>query len=205
MTNSSNSFDARAKEWDSPSKIARAKALAEAIRQRLPAKQRMKAMEFGCGTGLLSFELQGVFEKITLVDTSAGMLEVLKDKISKTKNNHFHPLLKDIFTEPIEEKFDVIFTAMTLHHIGDTRTALRILKSSLLTGGVLFVADLDQEDGSFHLGAEQVHHGFVRNELRQMAQDEGFLKIEFSTAYEMVKQKNLFFKKKYPIFLMRAE
>lgn len=204
MANDINNFDARAKAWDTPEKIARSKALSDAIAALLPVRGPLKAMEFGCGTGLLSFGLSDHFERITLVDTSAGMLEVLREKIEQSGAVHFKPVLRDIFTDPFEQEFDVIYTAMTLHHIPDARSALNVFARSLAPGGILFIADLDKEDGSFHRGDETVHHGFERDELFRMANEVGFSNILFSTAYEMVKIKDPFFKQKYTIFLMRA-
>ena len=55
MTN----FDERAKDWDSdPKKVERARVVAEAIRAAIPLSKEITALEYGCGTGLLSFALQ---------------------------------------------------------------------------------------------------------------------------------------------------
>ena len=71
------SFDERAKDWDSdPKKVERARVVAEAIRKAIPLEHSMKALEYGCGTGLLSFALQPDLGQITLADTSQGMLDV---------------------------------------------------------------------------------------------------------------------------------
>ena len=79
MTN----FDERAKDWDSdPKKVERARVVAEAIRAALPLSTDMTALEYGCGTGLLSFALQSELGQITLADTSQGMLDVLGEKIA---------------------------------------------------------------------------------------------------------------------------
>ncbi len=51
--------------------------VADAIRKAVPLSKEMKAFEYGCGTGLLSFALQPDLGEITLADTSQGMLEVL--------------------------------------------------------------------------------------------------------------------------------
>ena len=42
-----------------------------------PSK-KMNALEFGCGTGLLSFALKNYFNEITLIDYSEVMIIVLK-------------------------------------------------------------------------------------------------------------------------------
>lgn len=75
-------FDDRAKEWDNDSqKIERARVVADAIRASIHLRPSMTALEYGCGTGLLSFALLADLGAITLADTSEGMLAVLSDKI----------------------------------------------------------------------------------------------------------------------------
>ena len=74
-------FDERAREWDSdPEKVERARVTADAIRHTIPLHPDMSALEYGCGTGLLSFALQSDLGQITLADTSKGMLEVCRMK-----------------------------------------------------------------------------------------------------------------------------
>jgi len=43
----------------------------------------MKVLDFGCGTGLLSFFLQPYVGEITGIDTSKGMIEVFDKKIKE--------------------------------------------------------------------------------------------------------------------------
>ena len=42
----------------------------------------MEAMEYGCGTGLITLMLADKLQKITAIDISAEMLELLKAKIT---------------------------------------------------------------------------------------------------------------------------
>src|SRR6266536_6200485 len=98
MTN----FDERAKDWDSePNKVERARAVADAIRRTIPLTNDMKALEYGCGTGLLSFALQSDLRQITLADTSQGMLDVLKEKIATAGVTNMHPLRLDLASDPL--------------------------------------------------------------------------------------------------------
>lgn len=204
MVTEYNRFDKSARDWDSPNKIKRSNALAEAITQRLPREKLNKALEFGCGTGLMSFALKDRFNEITLVDTSEGMIDTLIQKITASGVTHFKPSLKDILSDPLEEKFNAIYTAMTLHHIKDTKKVLETFRNMLDPSGMLFIADLDKEDGSFHLVDKDVHLGFERDALAKMARSAGFIDIQFVTAYTMKKPRNIFFNKKYPIFLFSA-
>jgi ubiquinone/menaquinone biosynthesis C-methylase UbiE len=53
------SFDNKAQTWDAdPIKQERALAVAAALCQRVPLSTAWQALEYGCGTGLLSFALQ---------------------------------------------------------------------------------------------------------------------------------------------------
>ncbi len=39
-----------------------------------------RAMEFGCGTGFISFNLIDSFKSITLIDSSKNMIDILSNK-----------------------------------------------------------------------------------------------------------------------------
>ena len=202
MTN----FDERARDWDSdPQKVERARVVAEAIRQAIPLSKKMKALEIGCGTGLLSFALQSDLGQITLADTSQGMLNVLAEKIAVAGVPNMHPVRLDLESDPLPvERYDLTYSLMTLHHIHDVKQILNKLHAVLVPNGILVVADLDQEDGSFHIdGTTDVHPGFNRDELRKLVEKAGFGEIGFSTAYKIRKQVGNE-EKVFPIFLMVA-
>ncbi len=197
-------FDSRAKDWDElPGRVERAKAVAAAIRDQVRLSKAMTALEYGCGTGLLSFALQAYLGPITLADSSAGMLEVLREKIARGGNPNMTPLRLDLVIDPLPvERFDLVYTLMTLHHIPDTAWMLDCFHSLLNPGGILCIADLDKEDGSFHApdtGFEG-HKGFERAGLSLDLEQVGFTNILFSTCYTLIKGE-----RSYPLFLAVAE
>ena len=203
MTN----FDERAKEWDSdPKKVERARAVAEAISKAIPLSNEMKALEYGCGTGLLSFALQSDLGQITLADTSQGMLDVLSGKIASADVTNMHPVRLDLASDPLpDEKYDLTYSLMTLHHIHNADDMLVKFRDLLVPNGYLLVADLDKEDGSFHTdGTTDVHLGFERGELQRRVEQIGFGDVTFSTAYE-IKKKIGNEEKTFPVFLMTAQ
>ena len=203
MTN----FDERAKDWDSdPDKVARARAVADEIRKAVPLSKEMKAFEYGCGTGLVSFSLQSDLGQITLADTSTGMLDVLKEKIANANVTNMHPIRLDLASDPLpDERYDLTYSLLTMHHIHDVQTILIKFRDLLAPHGYLLVADLDKEDGSFHTdGTTDVHLGFDRAELQNMVEDIGFRDVTFSTAYEIKKQIGNK-EKTFPVFLMTAQ
>lgn len=203
MTN----FNERAKDWDSdPKKVERARLVAEAIRNAVPLSTNMNALEYGCGTGLLSFALQEDLGQITLADTSQGMLDVLSEKITSSGVTNMHPIRLDLETQHLPaEKYHITYSLMTLHHIHDARGILRKFFDLLEPNGYLIVADLDKEDGSFHTdGTTDVHKGFDRHELQGWVEAVGFGNVRFSTAYEIRKEVDGR-EKTFPVFLMAAQ
>jgi len=199
-----SSFDGKAKSWDEvPARTERANAVADAIRGQVALSASMTALEYGCGTGLLSFALRAELGRIILADSSTGMLEVLRQKIAGAGITNLLPLQLDLAVDPLPaERFDLIFTLMTLHHIQDTEKILGCFHALLHPGGVLCIADLDKEDGSFHAQNTDFegHNGFDRIELGRLLERTGFTHIRFNTCYTMKKEVQM-----YPLFLAVAE
>lgn len=197
-------FDERAKTWDDdPMKTARAQSVAKGIREQINVSADMSGLEYGCGTGLLSFALQPSLRHITLADSSNGMLAVLQEKIAASGIANMHPVKLDLTIDPLpEERFDIAYSLMTFHHIDDTDLILRYLHALLKTGAHLCVADLDSEDGSFHGAGFSGHNGFDRADLETKLRRAGFTNVRFSTVFNIRKGQP---EKDYPVFLVLAE
>lgn len=165
MTN----FDERAKDWDADlMKVERARMAADAVRKTVPLSNNMNALEYGCGTGLLSFALQEDLGQITLADTSQGMLDVLSEKIAASGVTNMRSVWLDLSIDPLPaEKYHITYSLMALHHIHDAKGILKKFYDVLEPNGYLLIADLDKEEGSFHTdGPTDVHKGFGRRELQ---------------------------------------
>jgi ubiquinone/menaquinone biosynthesis C-methylase UbiE len=205
-----NRFDDQAKEWDdNPDMFLRAKKFANEIMTIIGTNKNKKALEFGCGTGVLSFELKDTFQNIILVDTSKGMIDVLKLKIEAQGINNFKPLCIDLLQNTNNiNNIDVIYTLMTLHHISDLDRAFTVFNDIINTHGYLCIADLVEEDGTFHdpeLNFEG-HCGFNKEALTEKLDEYGFKVIYYSVPYTIEKQSNSEnLLKKYPLFLMIAK
>lgn len=199
-------FNERAAEWDKdPAKVERASRVAAAIRSQVKLGREMHALEYGCGTGLLSFALQDSLGHISLADSSPGMLAVLAQKISTAGLSHMTAHLLDLITDPLpDERYDLIYTLLTLHHVQDADTLLLKFYELLNTGGTLCIADLDQEDGSFHGADFEGHKGFNRQDLKHQLEDLGFANIRFETAATLRRPVNGQ-EKDFPVFLCCAE
>ncbi len=173
-------FNVEASSWDNHRRAQRAKIIAEEISKTVQLKSHFNALEFGCGTGLVSFNLYGKFQHITLVDTSKGMIDVLNKKIQNSFVKNMNALHMDISKcTPTIGKFDVIYSSMALHHIKDTETTLKTLFSLLNNGGYLIIVELTEDDGTFHKLEKGFngHNGFNQGYLKNLLANIGFTNI----------------------------
>jgi len=196
----SDLFDEKAKDFDANDMIKKlSSAISFTILEKIPFHSRMDVMDFGAGTGLISSRVAPLVNKIVAVDISQAMLDKLVEKpelFSKVE-----AVCQDITEKPIDMDFDLIMSAMALHHIQDTRKIIRVFSEHLKPGAILALADLDKEDGSFHpKNTEGVFHfGFERNALKMILEDNEFDNVKFTTAHIINCET-----KNYPIFLVTA-
>lgn len=197
-----NNFDARARDWDKDKvHMDRAIAIAEALEKMVPLNNSMKALEYGAGTGILSFLLKDKFAEIVLMDNSNEMIKVCEEKVDFYKTKHIKPVCIDLEKTDYDQKFDIIYNQMVLHHIEDTDAIFKKFYSLLNPGGCLVIADLFTEDGSFHESGTKVHWGFDPNVLSNKLLALNFSNIRFTTCYVMKRDSG----KEYPIFLLAAQ
>jgi ubiquinone/menaquinone biosynthesis C-methylase UbiE len=205
FSNNKNEFDAKAATWDTPEKIERAQIMADAILADSAGLELDNALEYGCGTGLVSLALRDKIMKVVLADISDGMLAVVQQKIQSLQLDNFFPVKLDLTVEALPaEKFNLIYSLQTLHHIPNTQQIIEVFYGMLEDGGRLFLADLDLEDGSFHGEGFDGHNGFIREELRSIAISVGFRDVKFQNIYSIIKTTENGESRVYPLFLMIA-
>lgn len=195
-------FDERAKEWDTPERVERARNVAEAVRAAVPMSPATRAIEIGAGTGLLGLQLAGELKSLLLTDPSTGMLEVAAEKVRRGALSTVSIAPFDLLRDPAPAgPFDLLLSLLVLHHVDDTAAAFRTMFGLLGPGGRIALADLDAEDGTFHdADAEGIHHlGFERDRVATLATAAGFVDLAFSTATEIQKDGRT-----YPLFLLTA-
>jgi ubiquinone/menaquinone biosynthesis C-methylase UbiE len=202
-----NEFDEMAASWDDdPLRVKRAASIAQSISAVLDLSKYPRALEYGSGTGLLSFALKDELESITLMDESAEMTNVAIQKCKAGQVGHLHPIKMDLMTDDYQASspFDLIFILLTLHHIIDTEGILSRFKELIAPNGVLAIIDLETEDGSFHDREFHGHLGFDRHELEGKLKSAGFQPFHYDVIYEIEKGEGAD-KKPYPLFLMMAK
>lgn len=180
------SFEGRAKDWDNNSRIERSKMVAEKINEIIGNEKYNSIMEYGCATGLISLNLCDKFKKVTLMDSEKEMIKIVKEKLDKSKKSNVFPIQIDLMDKAYKgEKFDLIYTSLTLHHILDTKKIIKIFYNLLNEDGMLCIIDLDKEDGSFHINQKDFngHNGFEHRYIESIFESVGFLNIKSDTFY----------------------
>ncbi len=209
--NNTKHFDEAAAQWDEkPSRVKMASEIVEFLIKRTPINPKMEALEYGCGTGIASALLSKKLRKITAADYSAGMLKEVRAKIKKLNIDNIEPLQLDLTREEApKQTFDFIFSSLAMHHIEDTQCVLNKFHSLLKPGGYVAIVDLDKEDGSFHLSAEDSHvkhSGFDRNKFMAMLKNAGLTNPTAHTACVIERFDDDGTKRgDYPVFMIMAQ
>lgn len=199
-------FDVKAAEWDkNPMHWDRSEAIANEIIRLIPLKKEMTALEYGAGTGITSFLLKDHLKEITLMDNSTEMVKVMNEKIKASKAINIKVLNFDLeHSQYKEEKFDLIFTQMVLHHVADIDIILSRFRTLINPGGYLAIADLYQEDGSFHGDGFTGHLGFNIEEFSGLVRKHEFENISHRTCFIIDRKISDSESKQFKVFLLIA-
>lgn len=196
-----NPFDARARDWDTRPVSRQLAQVPPRLLARLALTGSEHVLDFGAGTGLLAAAIAPHAASVTALDTSAGMLRVLREKgLPKVQT-----LEQDIH-DGLPRRYDAIVSCMALHHVADLPALLRAFAHALVPGGRVALVDLYAEDGSFHgdNAAKGVHHlGFEPVLLQRQAESAGLAEVGFEEIARIQREGRA-----YPLFLMtgrRAE
>lgn len=196
-------FDRGAKNWDEkPRRTKLAKSVCESIKARINIKEGSRITDFGTGTGLILLGLSDVAGKLTGLDFSRGMLDVLEEK-AKTAGIEIHTRVFDIEKDEFEpEGADIITSSMVTHHLKHPEKLFEKAYKGLAKGGYLCVSDLYEEDGGFHdnPGDDVHHHGFSPELVRVLFKKAGFKDVVVEKAAEVEKEKGGVVTA-YPVFL----
>lgn len=202
-----NEFDKKAATWDKDhDHTQRATKLASDMEQCLDFSRIKKALEYGSGTGLLSFALKDKLPEIVLMDASAEMTREAQKKVKASQAFNLKPVQYDILTQPLPgQRYQLVYILQTLHHIKNT--ALFLLKAYQLLedSGYLVIIDLVQEDGSFHEGAFHGHHGFAREDITQQVENQGFNLLDYHICHTISRTRPDGSLKEYPLFMLVAQ
>jgi ubiquinone/menaquinone biosynthesis C-methylase UbiE len=201
-----NEFDVKAAGWDqNEMHWERSAAIVKELLRQMPVSKEMIAMEFGAGTGITSFLLKDHLKEIIMVDSSAGMVKIMKEKVKAANTKNLKPLLFDLEKEEWPgNKFDLIITQMVLHHVIDLDNIFRKFYKIINPGGYLAIADLYPEDGSFHGEGFTGHKGFDTDTLSDRLREQGFGNISGRKCFVINKEISEKETRQFDVFLLIA-
>lgn len=170
-----------------------------ALQSRVTLSADLSVLDFGAGTGLLTSKVAPLVGRVLAVDVSPAMLERLTAKAELS--GKVEVFCQNLIERPLDRRAGLVVSAMAMHHVEDTGALFRALFAHLEPGGAVALADLDEEDGSFHPpDTEGVFHaGFDRGQLGQLLFEAGFVDVVFDTACVVDKEQ-----RRYPVFLVTA-
>ena len=196
-------FNALAKEWDSkPQRVEGAMTFVDKIIDMVNKDIKdFDILDYGSGSGLVSFGFADKVNSILGLDNSESMVDVYNDKAKKINFNNIQSKLHDINKEDLpQEKFDLIATNMTMHHIKDIKTFVEKLHSSLKKDGHIFIADLICEDGKFHSDNTGVEHfGFDTDHVVSIFEELGLNNVSCEILTKIDKPHNT-----YEVFIIKG-
>lgn len=199
-------FSSIAHTWDEkPQRLELAAAVACAIKEQIPLTRSMEALDFGSGTGLVTFHLHHLLKHVTTMDSAQGMLDVVAQKACAAAVENVTTMHSEAAVPNLKaDTYDIIYSSMVLHHVHDLNSTLKSLAHAVKSGGVIALADLVVEDGSFHDNSQGVaHHGVDPKWLIEQLELFGFEKGHIVVAHQIVKQRGSN-SQQYPVFLMWA-
>ncbi len=98
-----------------------------------------KILDFGCGSGILSYMLAKEGYDVTACDIEFGPLQLVRDKINFPSNIDF--IEGDILTKNLKDNtFDIIFALDVLEHIDDLEPLHKLFNRLLTPNGVVLVS-----------------------------------------------------------------
>ncbi|HJP00779.1 MAG TPA: metalloregulator ArsR/SmtB family transcription factor [Planctomycetota bacterium] len=156
-------FDRVAGRWDTIGvEFASGQARQRAVANLMPPHQVWA--DLGCGTGYVSRAMLGLCARIVCVDSSPGMLEEARARLSEgASETEIDLRLGELDALPIEDgELDGAVAAMVLHHLPDPAGCLAEIFRVLRPGGTAVVVELvphreawlQTELGDRHLGLD---------------------------------------------------
>jgi len=96
------------------------------------------ALDIGCGSGILAFELAQYYDNVVAVDLSAKMLAIASQKRSAPNIEYIQ---MDASQLALDRQFDLIVSAATFHHLPNLPAALDAIKRMLNPHGKIVFLD----------------------------------------------------------------
>ncbi len=143
------------------------------------ADEEFTVLDLGAGTGLVTALIFNVFPEavVSLLDVSGEMLEKAKERFTGKDNVQFHVM--DYDTSPLPKKYNLIVSAMSIHHLEDSRKKrlFQNIYDALVTGGTFIHGELAR-------GATDDIEEIYQEQWRKHLEGTGLTEDELDVIYE---------------------
>jgi len=184
------SWDEHAAGWDEDVAVrAYSQAAFQSLRTLCQERQislhGARVLDFGCGTGLLTEQLSPLCEEIVAIDSSAKMIEVLREKVQQRRLTNVRSSAVAIHAATVEEvpllaePFDLVVCSSVCAFLDDYPGSAQLL-AGLLSPGGLFV----QWDWELSPDADEPF-GLTREQIQRALSAAGLVSVQVQTAFEV--------------------
>lgn len=151
-------FQKRAKYFDSQSKWVTNEKINYIAYKYLSCNRNLgNVLDAGGGTGFLSYYLSGKINtsSITILDSSANMLEKAKERIPQATiiNNSIESYCNNNLL-----KFDTILARQIFHYVDDVNIVISLLKEKLKEDGLMYIGQFVVPDPD----SDKWHEDFIK-------------------------------------------
>ncbi|MEG4346489.1 class I SAM-dependent methyltransferase [Microcoleus sp. A003_D6] len=108
------------------------------------------ALDIGCGSGILAFELAKYYDRVVAVDLSEKMLDIARQKRPAPNIEYIQ---MDVSSLELDRQFDLIVSASTFHHLKHLPSTLQSIKKILNPHGkVVFLDNVSEVETPATIG-----------------------------------------------------
>ena len=165
------------------------KRLAVAIAKVQDTKANQNILDFGCGTGVLSYQLGKLNHTITAIDLDLSPKNILSELIDYPNTINF--VEGDIFNQKFNQKFDIIIALDVLEHIplNILPSYLNLFKELMTDNGKLIISG-PTENILYKIGRFLAGNDFTGSYHETNI---SLIKQEFKKIFQVKKIKKLYF------------
>lgn len=190
-----NYFDKVAAHWGTPRQIAHTKIAYNKLLEILNAGEEHKgtsykrALELGCGNGMLAGLLSPHFDCIDCIDSSKEMRVEFEKRLEALDNKHL-TVYDESYLEETNKTYDIIYSLNAFHHMRPVSKVIRKIKNLVSSHGKICIMDLCRVSEKFHEDFDGFdgYHGFEENEIKTYFHNENINIEKYEIIYEGVKK-----------------
>ena len=180
----SDSWDDYAEEWDTDADtMSYSEKAFESLIKEINIEGKT-ILDFGCGTGLLTEKLSPLASSIVAIDTSSKMISTLQSKKLPNVTSLSEPLTTELIknNSAFINKFNIVVASSVFSFLPNYDSILNLLKSLLVTDGLLIQWDWQSPDS-------KPEYGLSETTIKQSLNNAGFKQVAITKPFSLSTEK----------------